>query len=263
VARFDREIPPGKEGKITLELDTEGIGRYIHKAARVYTNDPDNDQFVIAIKGEIWVPVKLRPRHARLVGVIGDKINRIVTVKGNKEDELKVKITQVSHKDKFEAELKKAKEGGGYVLDIKNKVDKESSYHGWIRMSTNYPEKPEVVLQVSGNVIGVIKVFPSTVNFGQISSEVLGELKKKKKVITRSMTVRLNKGKALEIKALDVERSLFKVTRRKAGSHRVAKFYVEPALESLKKGMNRDRLTIRTNQKGYEILEVPIVLEVL
>ncbi len=40
--RFDRAIPPGGEGKITLQVKTAGYQGKISRGAKVYSNDPRN-----------------------------------------------------------------------------------------------------------------------------------------------------------------------------------------------------------------------------
>jgi hypothetical protein len=50
---FDKEIAPGKEGKITLEFkDTEGIlTGEVTKGATVWTNDPKHKKFYLVMRG--------------------------------------------------------------------------------------------------------------------------------------------------------------------------------------------------------------------
>ena len=43
MASFDKAIPPGGEGKITLSVDTRGYQGKIHKTARIFTNDRNKD----------------------------------------------------------------------------------------------------------------------------------------------------------------------------------------------------------------------------
>jgi len=80
----------------------------------------------------------------------------------------------------------------------------------------------------------------------------------------RPVTVILNKGADLEIKNTDLESSFFKVVDMKEiKPGRMYQVQIEAILEKLDRGINTDRLKIHTNQKGTEILEVPIRFEVL
>ncbi|NVL89631.1 MAG: hypothetical protein HWN69_01360, partial [Desulfobacterales bacterium] len=100
-------------------------------------------------------------------------------------------------------------------------------------------------------------------NFGRMSEERLGQLKKNSRTMTRSVTVLLNKGNDLKIKKIELEKSLFRVKTKHAKPGRMVQILVEPVLEKLGKGVNQDRLKIYTNQKGREVLEVPIHLDLL
>ena len=50
MASFDRAIPPGGVGKITLSVAMEGQQGKIRKQARVYSNDPENKQMTLTLK---------------------------------------------------------------------------------------------------------------------------------------------------------------------------------------------------------------------
>jgi len=105
VARFDRTIPPGGEGKITLEMRTKGYQGNMQKTARVMSNDPKNPQLTITMKGKIWAPIQINPRHVHLRGTVGDKVEQIVRVHGEKKEPLIIKLASVSIPDKVEVEL--------------------------------------------------------------------------------------------------------------------------------------------------------------
>ena len=56
MANFDKAIPPGGEGKITLTVRTKGYQGMIRKAARVKTNDPANKNVVLVVKAMVKNP---------------------------------------------------------------------------------------------------------------------------------------------------------------------------------------------------------------
>ena len=55
MASFDRSIPPGGVGKITLSVATEGQQGDIRMKARVYSNDPKNKQVTLTLKAFVKV----------------------------------------------------------------------------------------------------------------------------------------------------------------------------------------------------------------
>lgn len=263
MARFDRTIPPGGEGKITLQVRTKGYQGKFYKRARVFSNDPKHPQVTIGLRGIIWVPIHVNPRYVRLGGVENEDIEKVVSLRGEKEEPLIAKLASVSIPDKVEVKLEETEKGRTYQLKVKNKVKGEARYRGRLRLTTNYPEKPEIVIQITGDIRARLEVRPKILSFGRISQERLRQLKNDSRVMTRSVTVLLNKGNDLKIERVELEKSLFRVSTRQIQPGRMAQILVEPLLEKLKKGANQDRLKIYTNQKGREVLEVPIRFDLL
>lgn len=263
MARFDRTIPPGGEGKITLKVRTKGFQGKIHKRARVFSNDPKHPQVTISLTGKVWVPIDVNPRYVRLRGTEDEEVEKVVRLRGEKKEPLMVKLASVSIPDKVEVKLQETEKGRTYHLKVKNKVKGEARYRGELKLTTNYPEKPEIVVQITGDIRGRLEVRPKILSFGSMSQERLGQLKKNPRAMTRSVTVVLNKGNDLKIEKVELEKSIFRVSTRQIQQGRMAQILVVPVLEKLKKGANQDRLKIYTNQKGREVLEVPIRLDLL
>ncbi len=263
MARFDRTIPPGGEGKITLEVKTKGYQGNVNKSARIFSNDPNKPQLTISMKGNIWTPIQMSPRSVHLGGGLGDKIEKVVNLESKKKEPLTLKLASVSIAEKIGVELKETEKGRKYQLVVKNLVREEGRYRGRIKLTTNYSEKPEIVIRVSGYVRAPVEVKPKSLNFGRMPQERLQKMSKDGRLVRRPVMVILNKGNDLRIERTKLEKSLFKVVVKETKDGRVFQLMVEPILEKLKKGKNTDRLTIHTNHKDRKVLEVPISLEVL
>jgi hypothetical protein len=263
VARFDRTIPPGGEGKITLEVRTKGFQGKMHKTALVFSNDPKHPQVTIGLQGEIWVPIHVAPRYVRLRGMQDEVVETVVRVEAKKKEPLIAKLESVSIPDRVEVRLQEIEKGRSYQLKVKNKVKGEASYRGNLKLTTNYPEKSEIVIQISGDIRGRLEVRPKILSFGRMSQQRLEQLKKSSSAMTRSVTVILNKGNDLKIEKVELEKSLFRASTKQTRPGRTAQILVEPVLEKLKKGANQDRLKIYTNQKDRKVLEVPIRFDLL
>ena len=263
MARFDRTIPPGGEGKITLNIKTKGYQGNVHKTARVTSNDPKRSQITIGLKGMIWVPVSVKPRYARLRGILGDRLETVVTLQAEKEEPLELKLASVTIPDKIDAELVEVEKGRSYQIKVRNKVAGQATYNGHIKLTTNYPEKPELLVRVNGNIRPLVEVRPKVMNLGRMSQEQIDRFKKTDRPFRRPATVILNKGTDLEVEKVETVSALFSVTSKKLQVGRMVQIIVEPNFEKLKKGKNQDRLKIYTNQKGHEILEVPLTFEIL
>jgi len=264
VARFDRTIPPGGEGTISLEVNTKDKQGTIHQTARVFTNDPKTPELTIGVKGNVWAPIHLHPKYVKLTGVVGEKTKAIVRLKSQKQEPLTLKLVSVSIPDKVDVELREKEKGKAWELQIDNKVNEQTNFTGQIKLMTNYPEKPELTIRISGNIRPSVEARPKVINFGRMSEDRVRQFKTKGTQMRRPVTVILNKGADLESKNTDLESSFFKVVDMKEiKPGRMYQIQIEAILEKLDRGINTDRLKIHTNQKGTEILEVPIRFEVL
>jgi hypothetical protein len=235
----------------------------MHKTARVMSNDPKNPQMTISMKGKIWAPIQVNPRHAHLRGAVGDKLEQVVRVQGEKKEPLFVNLASISVPDKLGVELRETDKGRGYEVKIQNKVQGETTYAGQVTLTTNYPEKPELVIRVSVNVRGPVEVRPKALNFGRMSEERLEQLKMNNRFLKRPIMVILNKGNDLTVSKVALDKALFKAVPQPIRQGRMVQIQVEPILEKLQQGLNEDRLKIYTNQKDSEVLEVPIRFEIL
>lgn len=246
-----------------LEVRTKGYQGSLHKSARVFTNDPKHPQVTIGMKGNIWTPIHINPRYAHLNGILGDKIERVIQLRGEKKEPLSVEIASVSIPDKVEVELREVEKGRRYEVKVRNKVNKETRYQGQVKLTTNYAEKPELVIRILVNIGAPVEVRPKVLSFGRMSDERMQELKKKGKFMRRPVMIILNKGNELKIEKVELENSLFKVVTRQMQRGRTVQLMVEPIFDKLQKGPNEDHMKIYTNHKDSKVLEVPIRFEIL
>ena len=263
MARFDRTIPPGGEGKITLQVRTKGYQGKLHKKAQVLSNDPKQPQLIIGLQGEVWVPVNINPRYVRLMGTEDEEVQSVLYIQGKKKEPLVAELALVSIPKRVDVKLLEIEKGRTYQLMVKNKVQGETRYRGELKLTTNYPEKPEIVIQVVCDIRGRLEVRPKVLNFGRMSQKRLSEIKGNKGTMNRSVTVLLNKGNDLKIEKVELEKSLFKASAKQIKGGQRVQILVEPILEKLKKGANLDRLKIYTNQKDSKALEVPIRFDII
>jgi hypothetical protein len=262
VARYDRTIPPGGEGKITLELKTKGYQGNVHKTARVTSNDPKRSQITIGIKGKIWVPISMNPGYARLNGILGDSVETIVMLQAEKEDPLKVALASVTIPEKIDVELVEVEKGRSYQVKIKNKIDAQTTYNGQVKLTTNYPEKSELLIRVAGNIQPVLEARPKVMNLGSMSQERIDQFRKDGKHYQRPATIILHKGNDLKIEKLELEKALFKAAPKVLKNGKMIQILIEPDFERLKAGKNEDRLIVHHNQKGHKALVVPVQFEI-
>jgi len=78
---FDKEIPPGGEGKINVSFKTDGYGgKTMKKVIRVKTDDPEKKEFNLIVTGLVERVVDIKPVYVYLTGKQGDTLETVVTI---------------------------------------------------------------------------------------------------------------------------------------------------------------------------------------
>ena len=61
MTRFDRVIPPGGEGMVTLNVNLKGFQGKVWKDATIISNDLRQPSFQIVLQGKVRPYIELRP----------------------------------------------------------------------------------------------------------------------------------------------------------------------------------------------------------
>ncbi len=161
VPSYDREIAPGKEGKITLKLKPYSVVKKFHKKTKVRLNDPDTPQIVLVLTGYARPIIEILPSH-------------IVRFKGGLNEEHKAEVRFISHlsepweiteyntniPDKIEVGIKAEQAGKVYVLTVKNKQQGPGHYAGKIYLSTTAKKRPRLLVRVFADLFIASAVNP-------------------------------------------------------------------------------------------------------
>jgi len=148
VARFDRTIPPGGEGKITLKVQTRGYQGAISKSAKVYTNDPRKNIELLTIKAFVKVPIYLSNRYVHLTGIADRKITRTIVVKANEKKPLTLEQSSFNLSKRVAYRIKEVEAGRVFRIHFTSIPGSVGIYHGVLKLKTNYPEKPEIIIHI-------------------------------------------------------------------------------------------------------------------
>ncbi len=153
MAYFDRSIPPGGEGKITLRLNTRGYEGKVRKTARVYTNDPKTPQDTIVIEALVKTPIILSDRMVFLQGTTQEAVTRTVDIKGELDKPLKLEPVDYTLDKKVKFNIEEVAKGKHYRVTFTSIPNVGNYYQGLLRLRTSYSERPEVVIHVRGKFI--------------------------------------------------------------------------------------------------------------
>jgi len=148
VARFDRTIPPGGEGKITLRIKTRGYEGDIRKKATVYTNDPRKNVEVLTIKAFVKVPIHLSPRYVYLRGTADREITKTVRVRAGENKPLKLEPSHFSLSKQVTYSIEEVEAGREFRIHFTSIPNIVGTYRGFLKLKTNYPERPEISIRV-------------------------------------------------------------------------------------------------------------------
>ena len=150
MSRFDRTIPPGGEGKIILQVKTAHYQGKISRGAKIYSNDPSGKPETISIGVFVRVSIRVSPNAINFLGAAGDSITKTVTIRAGSGKPLTLEPIAFDL-DKFVTyKLEPIKEGESYKLVFTNIPGPAETYRGFIRLKTNYSEKPLITIPIRG-----------------------------------------------------------------------------------------------------------------
>jgi hypothetical protein len=150
VSRFDRVVPPGGEGKITLNVDLKGFQGKVWKDAAIISNDLRQPSFQIMLQGKVRPHIELRPgSYIQFFPAAPSVEEKTVDLVATGQD-FKVLKVENNLKEKISAQLETIVPGKHYRLKITN-LQREGSYSGVIKCSTDHPKKPEVQIRISAH----------------------------------------------------------------------------------------------------------------
>lgn len=171
MAKYDKVISPGQEGKIELAVDGKRVHGEFNKSAAVSTNDPEHPQMTLTITGRTIPYVSATPDGTiYLQGRYNEPIDKVVTLASNESD-LDFKVTGVTSNidDKITYKVEPGTQKGEYLLHVfKNPKLPTMSTYGSIFVHSNSKHAPVTTLQVQVMTKGSISVSPTMINFGAV-----------------------------------------------------------------------------------------------
>ena len=258
MVRYDRAIPPGGVGQVTLQVNTSGFQGRITKSAQVTTNDPrqGNTKIYLSIDVRAHILVEPGPK-IMLRGIVGDDIQSVVHIRSAENQPFEITSIETNLRSVIDYELSRKDDSDPYTLKVISKAAELKTASGFLTLYTNHPKKKILKLSVHLRVKPEIQVWPSRVDFYEESKS--GSKNRESK---RVLIVMNNRGKNFRIKELKYNKDYFQVRSlaRNDDLARRYQFEVVPLVDSLPAGRLefRDTLTIRTDGAEVEELKVPL-----
>jgi hypothetical protein len=172
----DPEVPPGREGRIAVTLDTARMAGRVTKIVTVYTNDPETPTAPLALTGAVYADLVASPT-ALYLGRLrrGEPVSReIAVVPGRPGAAYAVTAVETSN-PALAAEIVPASGAAGQRTDdapgqrIVVRLAKElplGRFNDHLVLRTNSPREPTITVPVFASVEGDVVVLPPQVTFG-------------------------------------------------------------------------------------------------
>lgn len=169
---YDKKIPPGGEGKITLKVRTSGYQGKISKRAVVYTDDPVLPQITLTINAFVNPVIKIEPgRFVYIRKKMGKKASSKVYLSSEIYPDFKITGISSFPANFVKTEIKK-EEGKWLVELVFPEQGKIGQNRGYIKIFTDIKEKPFIWVNYLCQVEGLLKVVPRTLTFYRRSSGI-------------------------------------------------------------------------------------------
>lgn len=155
MARYDRVVPPGGKGKITLTIDTNRVTGVFRKKAVVWSNDLERRGVALYLMGEVKPPISLQPDDSlSLIGVKGAVSPKYVNIVNNTKDPFKINGIDNFLKDHIRWRLKEIKPGFIYRLEVEDISQVSGDYIGHLAIQTDHAQMSELIIMIMGRISG-------------------------------------------------------------------------------------------------------------
>jgi hypothetical protein len=202
VAHFDRAIPPGGEGKITLTVDLGGYDGPVRKDATVKSNDAENSSITLTVKGTVKQLIQVRPGTSISFHGAADQTKEAVIDFMATGQPFHISKIETDLEGKAKVQLQTVTEGQHYQLKVNNLLA-EGDYNGFIKLMTDLSRAKDPIIRVFGRIEGELKVSSKSFSMGKFPSEELIE--------SRTVSVLSNHRKPFQITRLSYDENLIKV----------------------------------------------------
>jgi hypothetical protein len=250
VARFDRAIPPGGEGRITLKVDLKGYQGKVVKSASVTSNDSRNPRLTLTVNLTVKALIEVRPTNSVFFrGLADQQTERAIDLVASSQP-FHITRTESNLGDKIAHQVETVEEGKLYRLKISNRLQ-QGSYAGFVKLHTDLVEKNEVVVRVSGSIEGEISVSPKSIPVGKLAA--------KQPVSSGKVQVVSNSHKPFQISGLSYDQQLIRVSQEALPNQSGYSLEITPVMENTPAGKrSQTTLVIETDTAPGGKLEVQV-----
>jgi hypothetical protein len=142
------------KGKITLRVLTGGYRGNKTWGADVCTNDPTWKQFNLIVKAYVETLLTVSPAYVTIHSTGNEIITREVEIRAELPRPLTLTSIQFSLGGTLTYSIDEIEKGKRFKISFRNIPGQIGNFRGFLKLQTNYPEKPEVVVWISARSVG-------------------------------------------------------------------------------------------------------------
>jgi hypothetical protein len=150
VVHFDRIIPPNKQGKITVKVDTKGFEGRQRWGLKVLTNDPRWKEAVLDLRANIKPILILSGKAVQFTGRNDVSVTKDIEIGAGIDRALIITPQLFTLPGKVTWSLQEIEKGKKFRIRLKTIPGGSEDYRGFLALKTNFPEKPELTIWIIG-----------------------------------------------------------------------------------------------------------------
>jgi len=105
---------------------------------------------VLKLKAFVKVPISLSPRYVYLSGQAAKPITKTVKISATQDKPLTLEPSQFNLGEKVTYRIEEVEAGKVFQIHFTSIPGPPQTYHGVLKLKTNYPEKPELTIRIRG-----------------------------------------------------------------------------------------------------------------
>ena len=111
----------------------------------------------LGVKAFVKVPIYVSPRYVRLYGKEGQSVTRVIEIRAGLEKPLTLEPGQFNLEGKVKYTIEEIEKGRRFKARFTTIPSPSQTYRGFLKLKTNYPEKPEITIRIRGRFVKMKK----------------------------------------------------------------------------------------------------------
>jgi hypothetical protein len=162
---WDREIAPGKSGKIPIQFNPANFNGHVAKAISITCNDRARPNPVLEIQATVWRPLDVQPAFITFLPVENepDRETKIARIVNNADAPVSLEVSP-STNPRFQLELTPVRDGREFELRVSyDSAVTAGDLNTAVTIKTSNPEQPTLSLTAFAMPQPAVAIVPGTI----------------------------------------------------------------------------------------------------